>query len=315
MRRLAWLAVVLMACTAQPPTSVVSPSPAPCRLPVIGGTNGQGSGPQQAGFLSLPGGNFAPDQGSAGGSFYDPALKRWVAVGPPALSADGLSYAFFDGGTKPGNLELADVKNGTFRLLATGGPWQVVGVGSDAVYVMQMEYVQSAAFGQLGVSHGLWKVALSGGPPTRLSSDTLNWQWVVDSTVYGAGSTLDVAGGPSPVVRFDGGTGQMKGMWFDSPGTSTHILAVDSGGNGLVLTEGADEEMWRIAANGEPVRVWSGAANGMHPWGPVAVDGSTVWLSSSSSTRAWAIYRYSPATGLRQVALFDHPVTVAGRCA
>ena len=313
----AFLALVLIACSAQPQTGKTSPSvsaTASCRLPVIAAVHGQGSGPLQPGFLTIPPATFAPDPDSAGGLFYDAALKRWVAVGPPVLSADGTSYAFFDGGTKQGNLELADLKSGEFRLLANGGPWQVVGVGTDAVYMMEIEYRETAAYGRIGVSHGLWKVALGGGTPTRLTSDSLGWSWVVGRTVYGAGSTIDVAGGPSPVVRVDGATGQAA-AWFDSGGR-TRLLAVDAGGNGLALVEGRDEELWRIPATGEPTMVWSGAPDAIHPWGPVAVDGSDVWLSSSSSTPEWALYRYSVAAGLQQVALFsDHPVTVAGACA
>jgi hypothetical protein len=268
----------------------------------------------QAGFVSLPATTFAADSQAAGGSFYDRALGRWVAVGPPVLSADGLIYAFFDGGTKPGNLELADLKTGAFRLLATGGPWQVVGIGADAVYMMEIEYVQTAAYGQLGVSRGLWKVQLSGGAPTRLSSDSLYWSWVDSRAVYAAGTTTDVAGGPNPVVRFDLSTGQAA-KWFDRA-ARTRLLAVDASGAGFVLTEGADEELWRIPATGEPIKVWSGTTDAIRPWSPVAVDGSDVWFSSSTSVPQWAIYHYSPQHGLQQMALFsDHPITVAGPCA
>lgn len=313
--RLAGLALVLVACSTQ---SQAAASPAPtesasCRLPVIARVHGQGPGPLQAGFLTLPSASFVADPGAAGGSFYDAVLKRWVAEGPPALSADGLSYVFFDGGTKPGNLELADLKTGAFRLIASGGPWQVVGVATDAVYMMQMEYVESAAYGQIGVSHGLWKVQLSGGSPSRLTNDSLSWSWVDSQAVYAAGSTLDVAGGPNPVVRFDLRTGHLA-TWFDI-GARTRILAVDGTGTGYAITEGTDEELWRIPATGEAVKVWSGAPDAIHPWGPVAVEGSGIWLSSLSLSPQWAIYHYTPGHGLEQVALFtDHPVTVAGAC-
>jgi len=319
-KRAWWLALpalVLVACSAQPQAGETSPTasaPTSCRLPVIAETQGQGSAPKQAGFVSLPGTVFSPDPGAAGGSFYSESLKRWVGARPPTLAPDGLSYAYFDGGTKAGNLEVADLKTGAFRLLATGGPWQVVGVGRDAVYVMEMEYVASPAYGLVGVSHGLWMVGLNGGVPVRLTSDDLYWSWVEGNTIYAAGSTRDVAGGPSPIVRFDVGA-QTVATWFDG-GARTRLLAVDAGGAGLALTEGTDEELWRIPATGEPVRIWSGPKDGIHPWGPVAVEGSDVWLSSLAATPQWAIYNYSPGEGLRQVATgADHPLTVAGTCA
>jgi hypothetical protein len=314
--RLAWLALAMVACSTQPQTGGAGPTTSPsvaCRLPVIAASHGEGSGPLQPGFISLPATTFTPDPASAGGSFYDQALQRWVAVGPPTLSADGLSYAFFDGGTKPGNLELADLASGGFRLLATGGPWQVVGTGRDAVFVMQMEYVESAAYGRLGISHGLWKVPVSGGAPVKLTGDSLDWSWVDGRAVYAAGDTQDMAGGPNPVVRFDLSTGRV-GTWFDG-GARTSVLVVDTAGTALVITEGAEEALWRIPATGGPVKVWSGAPDSIHPWAPVAVDGAGVWFSSASSAPQWAIYHYTPSTGLRQVAAFpDHPVTVAGAC-
>ena len=311
------VAIALASCSPQPTSGGASPSPsaaAACRLPVLAGVTGQPSAPVQAGFITLPGTTLAPDPTAAGGSFYDPALKRWVAERPPVLAADGLSYAFFDGGTKPGNLQLVDLQTGAYRLLATGGPWQVVGVGTDAVYIMEIEYVDSPAYGRIGISHGLWKVALAGGVPVRLTADPLYWSWVDSRGVYAAGSTTDVAGGPSPVVRYDFATGQ-AGMWFDSP-ARTRLLAVDANGTGFAISEGADEQLWRFPRTAAPVKIWSGPTGAVHPWGPVAVDGQDVWFSSLSSTSEWAIYHYSPAQGLKQVALFtDRSVVVAGACA
>lgn len=91
---------------------------------------------------------------------------------------------------------------------------------------------------------------------------------------------------------------------------------MDAGGTGLALTEGTDEELWRLPNTGDPIKVWSGPAGQVHPSGPVAVDGVEVWLSSSSSNAQWAIYHYSPGGGLEQVAHGSgSPPTVAGACA
>jgi hypothetical protein len=318
MRRLAWLALLLVACSAQPPVTATSPgatpSPVSCRLAVIAGTRGQGSGPQQAGFLSLPGMTFTPALDAGDGMFYDGPLKRWVPAGPPALASDGLTYAIVAGDTKLSRLYLVDLRTGGEVLLATGGPWQVVGIEPDAVYVMRIEYVESPAYGQLPISHGLWRVPRDGGPPVALTSDSTDWQILGSGAAWGGGSTLDVAGGPNDVVRLDLATRQLT-TWF-SPGMRSRVIAVDRSSAILVMSEAADDELWRVTSPGRAVKVWSGTTDVLGPWYPAANDGDVVWFSSRSGTPAWAIFRYSPDRGLQQVASFtDHPVSVAGPCA
>src|SRR5450759_5653510 len=149
MRRLAWLALLLVACSAQPSASTgtqsASSTPAPwsCRLPIIAGSIGQGSGPQTAGFLSLPGSSFSfsPATHAGAGMFYDRPLARWVPWGPPALSDDGSTYAYIDGDSNSSRAHLVDVRTKRDSVLAQGGPWRVVGLQPDAVYVMRIEYL------------------------------------------------------------------------------------------------------------------------------------------------------------------------------
>lgn len=315
MSRLALLGVFFVACSAQPAAVATStPGSSVCRLAVIQGTHGQGSGPQTPGFLTIPGNTFVAATGAGDGMFYDRALTRWVPAGPPALSADGKQYALVEGDTKTSKVHLVDIASGTDRLVATGGPWEGVGLAADAYYVMRVEYVDSAAYGQLAISQGLWKLPLSGAAPVPLTSDARGWVWVAAGHVYGAGFTVDVAGGPNDVARLDLSTGQAT-SWFDHH-ARTRILSVDAGGSALVLTEAADEEVWRVAPSGDAVEVWSGPSDSIRPGYPVAVDGSDVWLSSESLTPAWAIYHFSPRSGFHQVATFtDHPVSVAGPCA
>src|SRR5712692_4870251 len=238
MRRLALLGALVVACTAQPSASTSSPTTSatstpsatpvtsPCPLAVIQGSPGQGSGPQTPGFLTIPGDVFTPAVDAGDGMFYDRPLKRWIGWGPPAMSADGTRYAYaeFISATKTSRIHLVDVRSGTDRIVASGGPWVGVGLEADAFYAMSIDFIQSAAYGNLQVDKGLWKVPLDRSSPAQLTSDARNWAWVADGGVYGDRSSMDVAGGPNDVVRFDLRTGQVT-SWFDPHARST-VLAV-----------------------------------------------------------------------------------------
>lgn len=331
MQRVAVVAFFVVACSTQQPIAASSPGPAgampsaspgasiassTCRLPVIQGSAGQGSGPQTAGFLSLPGNQFtsAPDAGS--GMFYDRPMKRWIDWGPPAMSLDGTRYAYseFITDTKTSRVHLIDVASGSDRIVASGGPWLGVGLDGDAFYVERIELITSAAYGTIEVGKGLWRVPLDGTQPNQLTSDALNWAWVGEGAAFADRSTVDVAGGPNTVTRLDLKT--LQETTLVDAHARTNLLAVDAGGAVLAMSEAADEELWRSAEPGKAVKVWSGSTDAIRPGGPVAIDGSDVWFSSDSPTSSWAIYHYSERAGLQQAALFtDRPVTVAGPCA
>lgn len=313
MRRLAWLGIVLVACSGQPSGSTSSQTPAPCRLAVIQGSPGQGSGPQTPGFLTIPGNHFTVATNPGSGLYYDRPLRRWVGGWRPLLSADGLRYAYIDGDTTVSKFHLVDLRSGSDQVVASGGPWLPVGLDPDWFYVMRVEYIDSPAYGQFPTSKGLWKLPLTGGAPVQLTSDSRDWVWVAQGGVFGAGSTYDVAGGPNDIVRLDVKSLQVT-TWLDKHARS-RFLAVGADGAALVTTEAADFNVWSVTGPGRAVEVWSGSYD-IFPNAPVAVDGSDVWLSSAALTSTWAIYHFSPGTGLKQAALFtDRPVTVAGPCA
>src|SRR5438445_2224473 len=321
MRRLALLALAFLACAQQPAASTsgapVTAAPSPCRLAVIQGSPGQGAGPQTPGFLTIPGAVFSPATDAGDGMYYDKPLQKWVPAGPPALSADGLSYAYIAGDTTSSQVHLVDLRSGSDRIISFGsfgGPWRLAGVASDAVYLMRVEYVDSPAYGRLAQGKGLWKLALNGAEPAELTSDARGWVWFADGAVYGGQSTMDVAGGPNDVVRFDLRTMQVT-TWF-SHQVRSRLLAVDTTGAALVMGEAANEELWRAARPDDATQIWSGATDAVRPDFPVAVDGSDVWMSSSSLTPSWAIFHVPPSGALQEVARFtDRPVTVAGPCA
>lgn len=315
MKPLAALAFLLVACTSQPPVSAsATPSPLTCRLPVISGTRGQGAGPQTPGFLSLPGLTFTAATDADDGVFYDKPLKRWVPWGPPALSADGSSYAYVDGDKTSSKVHLVDVRTKADVVLATGGPWRLVGLQPDAVYVMGIKYLPfSEAYGVLAVGQGLWKVPLHGNPTQLTRSDGRNWSFIGGGGAWGDGSGANIAGKPNDVVRFDLRTGELT-TWFDHA-TRAWVLGLDAGGVPLIWSNLSDDEIWRAPGPGSAARLWSSAVHGSRPYAPIAVDGGTVWFSSDSLTPAWQIYRYTAAQRMELVANFtDHPVTVAGPC-
>ena len=266
--------------------------------------------------MSLPGTgfSFSPAPNAGAGVFYDRPLARWVPWGPAALSADGSSYAYADGDRVSSRVHLVDLRTNRDIVLADGGPWGVVGLQPDAVYMMRLEYLpESPAFGVIAAGRGLWKVPLKGGVPVKLTSDTREWM-ISAGVAWGGGSTLNIAGGPNDIVRMDLQTMQVT-TWF-APGKRSHVLAVDARGVPLIMSEAADQELWRVPAPGGGAKIWSGPTDGPRPYYPVAVDGGVIWFSSANSTPSWSIFRYSAARGLELVANFsDHPVSVAGPCA
>src|ERR1700757_3849662 len=94
MKRLAVLAVALVACSAEPSSVTTSPDlvSSDCTLPVLKAPPGMSDESAELGFVHIPGGEFssAPE---AQEPYYDKPLKRWVPGGPPALSADGFTLA------------------------------------------------------------------------------------------------------------------------------------------------------------------------------------------------------------------------------
>jgi hypothetical protein len=258
---------------------------------------------------------FTPAIDAADGMFYDRPLKRWVPWGPPALSADGSSYAYVDGDNASSKVHLVDVRTKTDVVLATGGPWRLVGLQPDAVYLMSIRYLPySEAYGVLAVGQGLWKVPFGGDPIQLTNNDGRNWSFIGGGAAWGDGSGYNIAGKPNDVVRFDLLTKELT-TWFDH-GTRAWVLGVDSAGAPLIWSDLSDDEIWRATAPGSAVRLWSGSMDGSRPYAPIAVDGGTVWFSSDSLRPSWQIYRYTVGHGMEVVATFtNHPVTVAGPCA
>src|SRR2546421_5535246 len=230
------------------------------------GAPGQGSGPQTPGFLTVPGNQCTPAIGAGSAIFYDKQLDQWIPRNSSTLSPDGTSYVYLEGDVNTSRIHLVNIRTKADVVLASGGPWQGVGFDADWFYVMRLEFVDSAAYGRLGISKGLWKVPLAGGSPVQLTSDARGWVAVAHGGVYGAGITGDVAGGPNDVGRLDVKTMQIT-TWFDKHARS-RVLAVEANGAALVMTEAGAEEMWWVTAPGSAGGVWSGPTDAVRPGPP-----------------------------------------------
>ena len=275
----------------------------------------QGVEKVQTGFLTLPGSTLTPATNTGDAFYYNRALTRWVAWDPSVQSDDGSSYAYVDGDKSSSRLHVVDVRANNDRVLAEGGPWSVIGLQPDAVYVTRVEYLpESQAFGVLVKPLGLWRVPLMGGGAVQLTDDTMAWVYASQGAAWALSRSLNIAGAPTDVLRLDLKTKQVT-TWF-APGKRTAVLAIDSGGVPLIMSEADSFDLWRVPAPDGAVKVWSAADNEMGPYSPVAVDGRVIWFSSHSMTRESGIYRYSAAKGVELVANFkDRLVWVAGPCA
>jgi hypothetical protein len=318
MRQLAWLALLLAACSSQPtgqPHNLPTPSSSSCRLAIISGSPGQTGAPLHQGFLTIPGETFTPATAAADGKWvYSQQLSRWVAGPAPAFSADGSSYAYIEGDKDSSRLHVVDLKTTKDRVLAEGGPWRISGFQQDAVYVMKVAYSQTVAFGEMTFGKGLWRVPLDAGAPVQLTFDSRNWPLVSGGFAWGDGFTTNISGSPNEILRLDLRTKQTQ-TWFE-PGKRSYVLAIDSSGAPLITADADVHELWRVASPDNPVKLSSATRSEMGPGAPAVVDGSVVWFSSWSMTREWGIYRYSAAKGVELVARFsDRPVWVAGPCA
>lgn len=277
------------------------------------------------GFIHIPSGTtFEPATGAAG-RVYDAALGRWIEADWGGMSPDGLSYAFTDGDANQSRVHITDLRTGADRVVTTGGPWAVVGLQPDGVYLRRIVYgADTAAFGRLSTSAGLWFQALSGGTPKQLTSDSRGWQFVHAGFAWG--TELNKAdphpvggdGGYSPnqVVRLNLVDRSLE-QWLYRPGMGVTIVGLDRTGAPFVSANGAQVELWRLDRVNVAEPVWRGIWGDLAPAGPMISDGDSVWLSSFIPAPPYypAIYRWTGSSGIHLVAQFsDRQVMVAGPC-
>lgn len=278
------------------------------------------------GFIRIPDGTIFEPAVGASGVIYDAALGRWINGDSGGLSPDGLSYAFIDGDTNQSRVHITDLRSGADRIVATGGPWAVVGLQPDGVYLEKIVYgPDTAAFGRLTTPVGLWFQAVSGGSPEQLTSDGRSWQFVHAGFAWGIEFNRadphpfggDLGYSPNQVVRLNLVDRSLE-RWLYRPGMAVSLLGVDRTGAPFVDAQnGARVELWRLQSMSVSQALWQGDWGVLAPASPIVSDGDSVWMSSFAPTPPYfpAIYRWTGSSGIHLVAQFnDKRVLVAGPC-
>lgn len=215
-----------------------------CRLPVFPSGGGF---LQQPGFLNPRSGVFTPDPSaaftSAGGDLYhssasptltgamkgwpsyDAAARRWLPAGRPAITPDGLSYAYterHDNPRQPGHLprwatvHVVDVRSGVDRVVHDGPALAVLDFEPSALYMIGAPADEGAS--------GLWRIDPETGATKELRPDGFfygvagNGAWF-SSRGYGPNDHLD---------RLDLSTGETE-SWLSTPGLDLGVSAFAAG--------------------------------------------------------------------------------------
>jgi len=190
--------------TAQP-SATPQPSPTPsaftgsCKLPVSWGAPSMAK-PLSGGFVSFPGGSFAPDSSASGLNTpfganwvsYDTPMHRWVPVDLQMLSPNGTTWLY--GTLRSGNENHAvDVRTGTDTTLwGSDRLFRVIGLDNRYAYAM---------LDSTGGAH-LWRLPLDGMQAVQLRV-TGNWQFVNGGAAWGTGLASLPAGAPFSLQRLD----------------------------------------------------------------------------------------------------------------
>jgi len=325
--------MVLGACSTQPmagttpQASLVATSPSPsaaaCRLPVVvsdvDGTN------TRPAFLSLSTGSIEFVTGGEGG-IYDAPLGRWVVADRRGLAPNGLTYAYVDGDTTMSRVHLVDLLTGIDRVITSGGPWAIVGLRSDDLYLMKLVYgPPSPAFGSVSTPQGLWMMPLTGGAPRRLTSDHRSWSAVGTSAAWGSEFNAadpqpyggDGGFAPNQIVRLDLATADVA-TWLYRPGFGAFVIGLYQSDIPFVAAQnGSVQELWALSSANPTEPLWSGAWGELGPSEPMVADSGIVWLSGFIPEPPYspAIFRWTDTTGFQMVARFkDLRITVAGPC-
>jgi len=314
------LAVLLLsaACTtgSQPPaqTSSAAPSASPassaCRLPVVirrFDITAHTWGTDSAGFLTYPGGGFAP--ANATGVRYDATRQLWLPAGVP--TPDGASYVYADSG---GAIHVVTVVTGQDRVLVTGS-WVALGFVGSTLYLAESITNPPGGFAGGGYREGrLAKADLSGGAPTFVTQHAGPW-WVSPLGAW----TLDRADGmqqaPDRVLHADLATGDVH-PWLTGIADVT-IVGFDAAGHPFVVSQGGIR-VFLLIDSLTAQSIYTGARESGWPDSPYYIDGNKVWFSGFSikdPTFEAPSWLYMPGAGLQpSVGVPGAQVSVAGPC-
>jgi hypothetical protein len=263
------VAVLLAACSSQPPAAQATPSPSPspspvalCRLPVYWVVN-RPSPPGvdvHAAFISIPGGTVTdvgnlpePPTQALAGAAYLPAANRWIRAFRPWVSPDGSKYAYGSASPSVSTIHVVDIATGTDRTVYSGSTFYViVSYEADAIYLSH------AINPRQGVFEKLYRLDPAGGTPTLVTGSNRHmdqWGWVLisDGSAWGNDSHVNGNDYTYTVLQLNLSTGQVTPWMTSAPNDLTWPLGIDS--QHRLYVEGNQAGLWRLASAGYPERL------------------------------------------------------------
>jgi hypothetical protein len=168
--------------------------------------------PPQAGWLSIPGGEFSADPAASaaespnGDLAWDSGIGNWLPTNPSMISPDGATY--IPEGTA--NIEIADARTGTVIRSIPPGP-VVSPTSTYAVTAWTAAGVYIIGGGKNPVD-GLWLVDPSAGRVTEVAGSAIPvpWTLVDGSAAWAARINSDNS---TSFLRLDLSTGRVRSVY------------------------------------------------------------------------------------------------------
>lgn len=302
--------------TASPIASVATASPTStigCQLPVFTSSGIPGDtlhGPNGAGFVGYPGGEFTFDPTGNFASYfnhtYDWAVLRWLPMWADAVAPDGLDYFMPNNST--GQWDMVDARNDTHRALIATKDWNASSYQTEGIYLDQG--------GALHGPHGLWLLDPSTGAIRKISDQS--WASIGGGAAWG----FDGPGDQAPLAgtrlrRLDLKSGEVT-TWFTSDGATYRTYGHDQTGRPLLATIDTSSPMsgvspvdiFLLTAPGQVVKLASPNNDPFKPQAEPVSDEHGTWFASGTG-----IWLYSKGS-LREVARLpgNGDFIVAGSC-
>jgi hypothetical protein len=265
-----------------------------CSLPVYSYT-----GPRLIdATIALP--TLKTSPGGEGGYYYDRQVGRWLPVGRPAVSPNGLRYAYTEGWSLippvAPRVHIVDAATGNDIRVVTMPdvqPYGVTDFTSTAIYLV-MAYE--------GVGPGVWRLDPSTGVVTKVSDGFYRpagaaWAGAVDPRDPNP-TTSGMDGKPQP-NRIDRTDGAAPVTWFYKPGYAVYFVAFAANEALLVQATAEDNshamyrtEFWLVAAPGKQTKL-AGFDGNLQPPSPyldlssgftsAIADVHGIWIGSEHS--------------------------------
>jgi hypothetical protein len=294
---LVWSTLLLVGCAGcSPEGSVGTASPlasptatAKCQLPVFLTNGNRGDivhGPNGAGFVGFPGGDFSMDPtGNLSPYFgltYDWTVHKWLPIWPDAVAPDGLSYVIPNNDTA--QWDLVDARNDSHRALVAVKDWNARSYQKEGIYL-------DKDGGERPGPSGLWLLDPSTGVIRQITSQG-PWTSIGVGAAWGF-EGLDAAS--KTLRRVDLKSGEIT-VWHASDGVAYEIYGRDQVGRPLLAAMHTPRpqafspvDLYELVAPGELVKITSTNGDALVSL-PVSDQhgiwfaiGTVIWLYSKGS--------------------------------